>query len=123
EALARKIGRGAETLELVHDGAAAFGLPFPDALDELFAAERATIDLLGGKLALDDHLGGDAGMVGARLPEHVLLQHAVEADQNVLNRIVERMPDMERTGDVGRRDDDGERLRTGPGPCPGRKRI
>ena len=58
------------------------------------------------ELALDDHLGGDAGMVHARLPEHVPAAHALEAAEDVLHRVVERVPHMERAGDVRRRDDD-----------------
>src|SRR5690606_3590789 len=61
----------------------------------------------------------DAGMVGARLPEHVLTLHAVVADKDVLQRVIEGVPDMERARHVGRRDDDGERLGTGPRTCPG----
>ena len=65
-------------------------------------------------LALDHHLGGDAGMVGARLPEHVAAAHALEADQDVLERVVERVAHVERAGDVRRRDDD----RVGLGAAP-----
>ena len=71
------------------------------------------------ELALDDHLRGDAGMVHARLPEHVLAAHALEADQDVLQRVVERMPHMQRAGDVGRRDDDREGLGAGLGAGAG----
>ena len=35
--------------------------------------------LRSGELALDHHLRGDAGMIGARLPQHVLAAHALEA--------------------------------------------
>ena len=113
EALARPVGRGAEPAQLVHDGAAAFALPFPDALQELLAPHLAAAGLLAlHELALDDHLRSNARMVGARLPQHVLAAHAVEADQDVLDRVVERVPDMQRAGDVWRRNDDGESLRT-----------
>jgi hypothetical protein len=120
EALAGEVGRGTQALELVHDGAAALGLPFPDTLDELLATHFAAAGLLAlHQLALDDHLGGDAGMVGARLPEHILAQHAIEADQDVLDGVVERVTDVERASDVGRRNDDGEGLGTLRRPCPG----
>ena len=59
------------------------------------------------QLPLDHHLGGDAGMVGARLPQHVAPAHALEADENVLNGVVEGMPHMERARHIGRRNDDG----------------
>ena len=61
------------------------------------------------QLALDHHLGGDAGVVGAGLPQHVLAAHALEAAQDVLQRVVERMAHVQRAGDVGRRDDDANR--------------
>ena len=48
-------------------------------LDELLARHVAAVDLAFGQLALDDHLRGDAGMVHARLPQHVLAAHALEA--------------------------------------------
>ena len=60
--------------------------------------------------ALDDHLRGDAGMVGADHPQSILAAHPLAAGQNVLKRIVERMADVQRAGDVGRRHDDRPRL-------------
>jgi hypothetical protein len=81
------------------------------------------------QLALDHHLRGDAGVVGARLPQHVLAAHALEAAQNVLQRVVERMAHMQRAGDVRRRDDDaiglarppasGAPARNAPASIPG----
>ena len=47
-------------------------LPLPDALEELLAPHLAAAGLLAlHQLPLDHHLRGDAGMVGARLPQHV----------------------------------------------------
>jgi hypothetical protein len=43
-------------------------------------------------------------------PEHGLAAHPLEADQHVLQRVVQRMPDVQRAGDVRRRDHDRERL-------------
>ena len=95
-------------------GAAGLVLPLPDALDELVAAQGAAVGLLPlHQLALDHHLRGDAGMVGAGLPQHVAAAHALEADEHVLQRVVEGVAHMQRAGDVRRRDDDGE----GPRPC------
>ncbi len=96
-------------LQLAGDGAAGLLLPFPDALDELLAAHLAAVFLPLHQLPLDDHLRGDAGVVGARLPQHVLAAHALEAHEDVLQRVVEGVPDVQRAGDVGRRDDDAER--------------
>ena len=65
------------------------------------------------QLPLDHHLGGDAGMVGAGLPQHVLAAHALEAAQHVLQRVVERMAHMQRAGHVGRRNHDAVGLGAG----------
>ncbi len=111
EALARPVAGGAQPLELVDDGAADFRLPFPHPLEERLAPHLAAAGLLPlHQLPLDHHLRGDAGMVGARLPEHVLAAHALEPAQHVLQRVVERMAHMQRAGDVGRRNDDRVRL-------------
>ena len=74
------------------------------------AAELVAVGLLPlHQLALDHHLRGDAGVVGARLPQHVLAAHALEAAQHVLQRVVERVPHVQRARHVGRRDDDASR--------------
>jgi hypothetical protein len=96
EAFARPIARGAEPLELSDDRPAALGLPRPDAFQKLLAAHLAARGLLPlHELALDHHLRRDAGVVGAGLPQHVLAAHALEAAENVLQRIVERMAHMQ----------------------------
>ncbi len=116
EAFARPIGRGAEAAQLLADGAAGFVLPLPHRFEEFLAPHRDAALLALGKLAFDDELGGDAGMVGARLPQHVLAAHALETGERVLDRIVQCVADMQAAGDVGRRDDDAERL--GPRTAP-----
>ena len=95
EPLAAPVGRGAEALQLVDDRA------------ELFAPHVATARQLPfHQLPLDDHLRGNAGMVRAGLPQHIAAAHAVEAGQDVLDRVVERVPDVQISRHVGRRDDD-----------------
>src|SRR5882757_2839493 len=75
--------------------------------DSAFAAERTASRLLAlHELALDHHLGRDAGMVGAGLPEHVAAAHALETGEHILERVVQRMAHMQGAGDVGRRDHD-----------------
>ena len=64
--------------------------------------------LLGCDLALDDHLGRDAGMVGSCLPEGVLAAHPVIADEDVHNGLLEGMAHVEDTGYVGRRKGNAE---------------
>src|SRR5262249_59757120 len=111
EALARPVAGGAKPLELADDRAAGFGLPLPDPLDERLAAHGAARRLLPfHELALDHRLSGDAGMVHARLPQHVLAAHALETAENVLQRVVERVAHMTRARDIGRRNDDAGRV-------------
>ena len=83
-------------------------------IEESLAADLDTLNALTVEVSLDHHLRGDAGMVGADHPERVLALHSGMARQNVLQRIVERMADVQRAGDVGRRHDDGEGLGTLP---------
>ena len=61
------------------------------------------------EVARHHHLGGDAGVVGAHLPQRAVTAHAVVADQRVLQRVLERVAHMQRTGDVRRRQQDGVR--------------
>ena len=121
EAGARPVAGAAEAAELAEDDAFRLLFLLPHLGEERLAAHRAAVGaVLGGEAALDHHLGRDAGMVGARLPEHVLAAHALEAAEHVLQRVVERVPHMQRAGDVRRRDDDRVGLGRGavrpPGP-------
>ena len=106
EALALPIGRGAEAAQLAGDRAARLLLPLPDALDKPLAAEIALRSALLGDLVADDDLGGDAGMIGAGLPQHVAAAHALIADQHILQREGQRMPHMQAAGHVRRRHHD-----------------
>ena len=111
EALAAPVAGGAQAAQLVDDGPAGLGLPFPDFLDERLAAHVAAADVSGlGQLALDNVLGGDARMVGARQPQGGLAPHPLKPDQHVLKRVVQRMADVQGASHVRRRNDDGERL-------------
>ena len=106
EALVRPVAGAAEGAKLADDRAAVLLLPLPDALDEGLAAEvLAALALLAERL-LDDVLRGDAGVVGAGDPERVVAAHAVPADEDVLDRVVEGVAHVEDARHVGRRDDD-----------------
>ncbi len=62
----------------------------------------------GCERALDQHLGGDAGVIGAGLEERLEALHALEAHECVDQRVVEGVPEMEIAGDVRWRDHDRE---------------
>jgi hypothetical protein len=78
----------------------------PDALDEGLAPQVFLGLALLLELPLDHVLGRDARVVGAGHPERVVAVHPLVADQDVLQRVVERVAQMKRAGDVRRRDDD-----------------
>ena len=117
EAFARPVAGGAEPLQLVDDDAAALGLPLPDPFEEFGAAHLAPARLLPfHQLPLDHHLGRDAGVIGAGLPQHVAAAHPLEAAQDVLQGVVERVPHVQRARHVRRRDHDRERPRRRAAP-------
>ena len=106
EALPRPIARGPQPPELADDGAAGFFLPLPDARRERLAPEVFLCLALQRELLLDLDLGGDPRVVRAGNPERIEAIHALVADQNVLEGIVERMPPVQRAGDIRGRDHD-----------------
>ena len=64
-------------------------------LDERLAAHVGAPDPLRGKVTFDDHLGGDAGMIGADNPQRVLALQARVTREDILQRIVERVADVQ----------------------------
>src|SRR5439155_8624677 len=106
EAQTRPVAGGAELLELADDGAARLLFPRPHAAHELLAAEVVLALALGGELALDHDLRGDAGVIGARLPERIEAVHPLHANEDVLQRHGEAVAHVQRAGDVGRRHHD-----------------
>ena len=114
EPFVRPVARCAQPAQLARDRAAALLLPRPDAIDELLARQVGAFLAGGVHLPLHHHLRGDAGMIGADHPQRIAPLQPRVANQDVLQRIVERMADVQRTGDVRRRDDDRERFGVGP---------
>ena len=108
EALALPVAGRAELFQLADDAVAVFVLPVPDALEELLAAEVvAGQALLLAEVLLYLDLGRDARVVGAGHPQRLVALHALGADQDILQRFVERMAHVELAGHVRGRDDDG----------------
>ena len=93
----------ADAAHLVENRAARELLPFPDFFNELFARQGPVVNALLFKLALDDDLRGDAGMVRARNPDGVVAGHAVIARKRIHDRLIEGMPHVQNARDVGRR--------------------
>ena len=110
EPLAAVVERGAEPAELAHDRLAGRVEVLPDALDERLAPELLARRALEHELLLDHVLGCDSGVVVTGLPERVEPPQPVPADQQILDRPVQRMAEVERAGDVRRRHADHEGL-------------
>ena len=73
-------------------------------------AEARQHDPLLGKLSFHYHLGGDTGMVGAGLPQHVATAHALIADENILQGEGQGMAHVQAARHIGWRHHDGEGL-------------
>src|SRR6202167_6792455 len=58
------------------------------------------------EVLLDRVLRRDAGVIGAGQRQRVVALHPARADDDVLQRDVERVPEMELASDVGRRNND-----------------
>ena len=106
ESVARPVDRVAEAAHLGVDRAARLLFPSPHALEEGFAREVGALDALRVELPLDQHLRGDARVVGPRLPQHRAPEHAVIAAESVHQRVLERVPHVQRSGHVRRGDHD-----------------
>ena len=117
EALARVVERGSEAPVLAHDRSPGLLEPLPRALDERLAPDVVARQPLLRELLLDDVLGRDARVVVPGLPERVEAAHPVPADEDVLERAVQGVAQVEPARDVRRRDADHERrlVATGAG--------
>ena len=92
---------------LLEDAAAVLLVPGIDTRLERGAAQFLFGSALVGKLAFDDVLRGDGGVVGAWAPFHLESAHAPLPAQGVLNRKGRCVTHVQRAGDVRRweRDD------------------
>ena len=109
ETLAGPIAGSAQHLELLDDDAAVLLLPLPHFLQELLAAEVVAgfHEAEFAQILLDNGLRGNAGVVRAGQPQHFAPLHAGQAGQDVLDGVVEDVPQGEHAGDVGGRNDNG----------------
>ena len=100
EAFALVVAGCSKPAELLDDRAAELRAPLPDALNECVTAKLFARAAFFDQFLFNLRLRGDPGVVGAEDPLRVLAAHAVEANQRVLNRAVERVAHVQRAGDV-----------------------
>ena len=102
EAFALPVGGVTEHALLVHDRAAVLLLPLPHARDERLAPEVLTTLALLLEGLLHYVLRGDAGVVRAGQPEGVEAGHTTPPHEDILDRLVERVPHVQDAGYVRR---------------------
>ena len=107
KALARPVGRIAEHALLMDDRSAVLLLPLPDALDKGLAPEILTALTLLAERLLNDILSRNTRVIGTREPKSILTLHTAPPDENILNRLVERVTHMKNTRHVRRRNYNG----------------
>ena len=111
EALAVPVAGGTELFKLADNAAAELVLPRPYALKELLAAEVVTGQaLLLAEVLLYFDLGCNTGVIGARHPQRLVALHALGADEDILQGLVECVAHVQLAGNIRRRDNDGVRF-------------
>ena len=107
--VARPVTARPQPLELLDDGITRLRFPVPYLFQKLLAPQRLAPRLSGfGQLPLDHHLRGDACVVLPRLPQGIKPLHALPADQDILQGVVEGMAHVQNAGHVRRRDHDAK---------------
>ena len=110
------VATASDTLQLGYDRAEFLLLPGPDPLQELLPSDLLARDSLLGQRLLDHHLGGDTSMIDTRHPLGFSSLRPFPADQDILEGIVEGMPEMQNIRYIGRRNDYRIRLLIRIGP-------
>src|SRR5262249_20647824 len=108
ELLARPVAGFADLPHLPLNGSAALFLPLPNPVYEFFAAEVAVVDALFRQLTHHDALHGNSGVIGAWQIERVVAAHTMPARENVDFRMLQHVPDVQRTGNIRRWNHKGE---------------
>jgi hypothetical protein len=115
------VAGGAEVAKLTENSSLVLLLPGPDPLHQSLAAEIVPGEFfLFEEPPLDHRLGGDARVVGAGHPERAIPLHPPGPDDDVLERVVEGVAQVERACHIRRRDHDREHR---PGRLAGGRRL
>ena len=95
ETLVLPVARRAQAAELAGDRATGLRLPFPDMLKEGLASNLGALEALAVEVALDHHLGRDPGMIRADHPQCILAAHPLAPGEDILQRDIERVADVQ----------------------------
>ena len=113
KAQARPVNGIAQGAGLIKNAVAVFVAPFPHPVNKGLASKILAAFAFLGQGAFHHVLGGNARMVGAGNPQHVLALLAGMTAKHVDKGMVERVPYVQRARDVGRWNDNGIRLAGG----------
>ncbi len=106
EALARVVKRQAKLGPLFANGGGVFLLPLPRPVQKFLAADVVAGNSLVFEAGVDFGLRRDAGMIHTGQPQHVKALQALVARQDILDRRVPGVSEMELASYIGWRDDD-----------------
>ena len=110
---ARPVYGIAQSACLIKNAVTVFVAPFPHPVNKGLAAKILAALAFLGQGAFHHVLGGNARMVGAGNPQHVLALLTGMTAKHVDKGMVERVPYVQRARDVGRWNDNGIRLAGG----------
>ena len=96
-----EVARATHLLKLAENRRLVLVLPTLNLMDELVSSEIGSASALAKQTLLDHGLGRDSGMVRPGHPERAIAPHPVVPDQNVLQRVVESVPEVRRRRDIG----------------------
>ena len=97
-------------MQLFHDAGAVLLFPVPALLQKAVPAQIVLVDALLLQLVDDLDLGGDSRVVRARLPQGLVALHPLVTGDNILQRRIPGMPQVQLAGNIRRRDHDTERI-------------
>ncbi len=113
ETLMAPVAGNPQRAQLMQDRVTGFLFPLPHPFNKFFTPQCGPARAAQRQLTLDDILRGDAGVIGARHPEHARAVHPLVAAQDILQRVVKGMAHVQRTGHIGRRNNHRKVVRAG----------
>ena len=110
EALSRPVAGGAKLFQLLDDSAAVLLFPCPCTFQKCLSADVLFLDALFAHCLYDLGFGCDGGVVGTRQPQSAVAGHALPANEDILQGLIQCVTHVQLSGDVWRGNYDGVRL-------------
>ena len=104
------VAGGAQLFQLFHDSAAVLLLPCPCTFQKCLSADVLFLDALFAHCLYDLGFGCDGGVVGTRQPQSAVAGHALPANEDILQGLIQCVTHVQLSGDVWRGNYDGVRL-------------